>query len=137
MCIVDATYANYHNNKGVYDKLIYFKNINYEIEEVLNAENITFDEIAVEENSLKIVFDDVSVLFDNFATLPGKELGKSWLQEKSTKTLHELLQEPLQEPGKSWETAEMTCKPQRRFHGISCRLPCKRFRPNPLSLSRP
>ena len=36
------------------------KNINYEIEEVLSAENITFDEIAVEENSLKIVFDDVS-----------------------------------------------------------------------------
>ena len=36
------------------------KNINYEIEEVLSAENITFEEIAVEENSLKIVFDDVS-----------------------------------------------------------------------------
>jgi preprotein translocase subunit SecD len=36
------------------------KNINYEIEEVLSAENITFDEIAVEENSLKIVFDDVA-----------------------------------------------------------------------------
>ena len=36
------------------------KNINYEIEEVLSAENITFDEISVEENSLKIVFDDVS-----------------------------------------------------------------------------
>tara|TARA_Y100000816_G_scaffold166612_1_gene119396 strand:+ start:1681 stop:3519 length:1839 start_codon:yes stop_codon:yes gene_type:complete len=36
------------------------KNINYEIEEVLSAENITFDEIAVEESSLKIVFDDVA-----------------------------------------------------------------------------
>ena len=36
------------------------KNINFEIEEVLSAENIPFDEIAVEENSLKIVFDDVS-----------------------------------------------------------------------------
>ena len=36
------------------------KNINNEIEEVLSAENITFDEIAVEESSLKIVFDDVA-----------------------------------------------------------------------------
>ena len=36
------------------------KKINYEIEEVLSAENITFDEIAVEESSLKIVFDDVA-----------------------------------------------------------------------------
>ena len=36
------------------------QNINSEIEEVLSSENIKFDEISVEENSLKIVFDNVA-----------------------------------------------------------------------------